>query len=314
MNYLISNRGVYDTSLNLLFNINNINKLPINYFGGCIFANRVYFNLIDNLCSIKLDFTDMKIEIKNIDKGTHDILINDNYLYIQETYYNRIKRYNISNDGIIDLSSKYICPIYSISYNPNMLINDMILKNTISKNNVDLSNNNYRHINSLCLIPDLKDYIICSSSFLRNGPIINNNPTNIKVNSTIDYININNWSFESFEVPIYAMHDIKFYNNYIYFLGSKSLHKFDPYNKIYLSEIYNYDVYLDDDYISRGLYFIDNYAYYFIMNINSRNNNLSNNQSFNKNLIRVKIDLNNNQLVEMIEYDNITTIFSCVKN
>ena len=257
MNYLISNNGIIDSSLNILFKMNNTNNLPINYFGGCIFADRIYFNLLDNICSINLDFNDFKIEIKNIDIGTHDLLIKDNYIYIQETYYNRIKRYNISNNGIIDLNSKFICPIYNIDYNPNILINDMIFKNTILNNKKDSSNNNYRHINSLLNISEIKDSLFCTSSYLRNGALIDNKPTNTRVNSKIDIININDWSFESFEVPVYAIHDIKYYNNYIYFLGSKSLHKFDLKNKTYIECVYEYnDIKLGLHKVSRGLYCI----------------------------------------------------------
>jgi len=83
MNILVSNKGLLDTSFNLLFKIDSSNTLT--YFGGCIYLNKIYFNCKNNLCSIDFDYKNFKIEIFNIDYGTHYILIKNNYLYIQET-------------------------------------------------------------------------------------------------------------------------------------------------------------------------------------------------------------------------------------
>jgi hypothetical protein len=314
MDLIIINKGIFDLSFNEFFKINNnSNEINLNYFGGIIYANRLYFNFLKNLCSIKLDKSDFRIDIDDIDLGTHYIQIHNNYIYVQETYLNRIKRFTISNDGIIDQNSLFICPIYKLSINPNLINSDLQL--TYFKNKINF-NQNYRHINSMCFIDILPNILICSSSFLRNGPIINNNPTNIKVNSKIDFINIIDWKFDSYEVPVYAIHDIQYFNNYIYFVGDNSIHKFDPINKEYLGPVFTFDLLENTNNIARGLFFKNDLAYFYLHPIISRNNNsnILNNTSISKNITKqIIVNSNNWLLVNVLDLEN-TTVYSYVKN
>jgi len=310
MDYLVTNIGILDLSFNSLnilgSNIEN-QKMYI-YFGACIYANRLFFNCINNLCSINIDIpSDFKIEITNIDRGTHHILVKDNYIYIQETYYNRIKRFSISNDGIIDKSSCFLCPIYEDGINPNLL-RDMANDHLYRFDREKTLLKNYRHINSLCFIEDLPNYLLCSSSFLRNGGLVNNKPVNIKTYSTIDYINLLDWSVESYPVPQYAIHDLVYYNGYIYYISDNSIHKFDPVNRQYVDTIFKYSD--EKQTISRGLFFKDNFAYFSISNITSRNDNTNSPQDKN-NSIFLKIDINSWTVVEEKNIDFI--IYSHVK-
>ncbi len=298
MNILVSNNGLLDTSFNLLFRIDSSNSLK--YFGGCIYLNKIYFNCKNNLCSIDLDYKNFKIEIFNIDYGTHYILIKNNYLYIQETYYNQIKRYYIDNSGNIDLKSGFICPIYDNSLNPNLVITE--------QNNTN--NDNYRHINSLCFVDELPDYLLCTSSFLRNGPIINNLPTNINTSSTIDYINLNDWTYKSYDISEYGIHDLTYFNKNLYYLGQNSINMFDPIKREYIKCCFKYNnIDFCENTISRGLWFDNNFAYFYITPIISRNGNIS---KSDWKIISLKIDINNWELIEEIFYDDLS-IFSKIK-
>jgi len=302
MDLIITNIGILDNSYNTFFAIPN-NNSGLNYFGATMYANRLYFNCLNTICSIDINTKSFRIDIKNIDRGTHYIVIIEGFIYIQETYYNRIKRFNIDINGNIDQNSCFICPIYKFSLNPNLIANDLLFSHS------NVTNNDYRHINSLCYIPDISNTLICSSSFLRNGNFIDGFPTNNTKNSTIDFIDMASWTYIEIPVPAYAIHDLLYYQNYLYFLGTNSIHRIDPFTKTYIDKLYEYTD-ISGSSISRGLSIENNIATFYINPIISRNNNSNTNTITNT--IKIIIDLSTNTLIEHTTIEKIT-IFSCVK-
>jgi len=189
------------------------------------------------------------------------MVINDK-LFIQETFFNRIAIYDfIPNTNQIDQSSRFIPNIYPIAINANIKLwpYTQVAIDEPKVNLEDVSNltvENYRHINSLCIHPDFPNTLICSSSYLRNA-IVNNQPSNSIRDSTIDFISMTDWTFTEHSVPQYGIHDITFNpnDNMLYYINGWSLYKFDPYQKTYLGSVYTHPSAITNQVVSRGLIF-----------------------------------------------------------
>lgn len=93
-------------------------------FGLQVYKKRIYIFALDNaddrtnpipsgkIISFLYDeingIHDIITEITGIDNGTHHIMIYNHTMYIQETYFQRIKTFNLNNDNHLDIESEQI--------------------------------------------------------------------------------------------------------------------------------------------------------------------------------------------------------------
>jgi len=289
-NFLVKMFGACEYKDRIYFNKNNklfsITKDFIeNYFSKSVSLENITYPIIGNSLSV-LNIPDesLRIEINRIDSGTHHIIVYNNKLYVQETFFNRIAIYNfIDETDQVDETTRFVPNIYPKGVSANIKLWPLSQKplddfNFEIEDVSELTVDNYRHINSLCIHPDFPDTLICSSSYLRNA-IGNNQPSFIEKDSSIDFISMTDWTFTEYNVPQYGIHDITYNqnDNMLYYVNGWSLYKFDPYQKTYLGSVYTHPSAITNQVVSRGLKFDSSgNASYTVSEIVSRFNSITN--------------------------------------
>jgi hypothetical protein len=212
-------------------------------FGACEYKQRIYFFKTKSIYSISTDHVQKmsydiedqrhEVDLPDYGFGVHQLLILNDKLYIQETYYNQISIYSFIQDRI-DPSSRYVPSIYPNAINMNLITcPDIIKDDTIRQQvvNKELTCEHYRHINSLCVHPDFPTTLFSTSIYIK--PQQYSKSSNGIDNSTIDYIDMNTWTYESYEVPYVEIYDLIYnpYDRLLYFNHSNHIYCFNPHTK-----------------------------------------------------------------------------------
>lgn len=256
-------------------------------FGACTYKNRIYYFRAQYIYSIPITFLqdEHKYKIYKEDQreelyipytsiGAHQIMILNNVFIIQETFFNQIAMYKMNEDGTIDASSRYVPFIYPfatnahIKLNPDRFIHDENLKARIlNESNVS----DYRHVNSFCIHPRFPNTLITTCIFVRNMIVDDKFPGNNSSESTIDFINMTDWTYQSCTVPAHGIHDLTYHpkDDMLYFTESAHIYQFNPYTKE-SSIVFTYSpvTLTHKPAISRGFHFDDKgHAWYTVIGV-----------------------------------------------
>lgn len=212
--------------LRVIYGYNNYKKIlddnkNISYWGSCIKNGKIFifegnypenpYNNTSKIISYKYEnenLIDKKIEVDDLDFGIHEMYIYENYIYILNTYWQNIIKYNLDiNQNIIKESKIIIEPFtkaLSYKYYDFNIFNEY--KDKI---------NEYRHINSMAFYNN--NWYICCPYIL--SLLKNKDSLNYTKYSEIEIFDKNFNYIDKIILPHKGVHSIIFIDDFLLYLS-----------------------------------------------------------------------------------------------
>lgn len=264
-NYIFTNDGIVDISLNTVFSYNQLILLTTKYidssfisqynpalYRATIYQDYLYICLDGNLYKISnecltngcLCENDISLQLEYLDNRIGGLVIVDNKLYILETSFSRIRQYNIDSSGNIDKLSLYIPELYpkkyklpySTTYTTELIVNYLLEA---------YSTDNYKPLTKLLIDDGHPNKLICINS-----------------TESIDIIDINTWTVESFPQNVLYINNAIVSGNLIYYVSSNVIYAFSLDTLDLIGPILNCNIFGTDNYEYCNLWIRENTLHY----------------------------------------------------